>query len=327
MLIREDARQLFNEISEKFKRILEVAKNGSLVGIKTRLNFIDSSTATWTVSDNPSGKSVDISINSSGGGGISDGDKGDITVSGTGTIWTIDPNTVDNTKIRDSIGASVIGRAVNSFGDPADIQAVSDGDVLHRSAGSLVFGAIPESSVTNLVSDLAGKVPTSRTISSSSPITGGGDLSANRTIGFDGAVDLSNKARVGVRVAGVDIASRRHVNFINLGGVTITGTDDPANEEVEVSLLSTAASPAVYSATVDVPYVVNEYNSQISNASILTSSNILVFLDKITYSDTNEGDILFWVTDVKTGSFNLTVRAKEDASLIGGPFNFKYLIL
>jgi hypothetical protein len=38
-----------------------------------------------------------------------------------------------------------------------------------------------EGDVSNLVSDLAGKVPTSRTISTTAPLQGGGDLSANRT--------------------------------------------------------------------------------------------------------------------------------------------------
>lgn len=52
---------------------------------------------------------------------------------------------------------------------------------------TLVSGGLPshthaQSDVTNLVSDLAGKVPTTRTITAGTGLTGGGDLSANRTI-------------------------------------------------------------------------------------------------------------------------------------------------
>jgi hypothetical protein len=64
-------------------------------------------------------------------------------------------NSVTDAKLRDSVALSVIGRATNSSGDPTDIVASSDGDILRRSGTTLGFGAIPESSVTGLVGDLA----------------------------------------------------------------------------------------------------------------------------------------------------------------------------
>ena len=57
----------------------------------------------------------------SGGAGVSDGDKGDITVSGGGTVWTIDASVVTDAKLRDSAASSVIGRQFNTVGAPTDI--------------------------------------------------------------------------------------------------------------------------------------------------------------------------------------------------------------
>lgn len=77
-----------------------------------------------------------------GGGTLPDGDYGDITVSGTGTVMTIDNNVVSDAKLRDSAALSVIGRTANSSGDPGDIAAGSDGQVLRRSGTSLGFGTV-----------------------------------------------------------------------------------------------------------------------------------------------------------------------------------------
>jgi hypothetical protein len=79
-------------------------------------------------------------------GGVSDGDKGDITVSGGGVAWTVDAGAITDAKLRNSAGASVIGRSANSTGSPADIVAGSDGHVLRRASGALGFGTIPQSS-------------------------------------------------------------------------------------------------------------------------------------------------------------------------------------
>ena len=57
----------------------------------------------------------------SGGGGVSDGDKGDITVSGSGTVWDIDANTVTNAKAADVPTATFKGRTTAATGDPEDL--------------------------------------------------------------------------------------------------------------------------------------------------------------------------------------------------------------
>jgi hypothetical protein len=64
-----------------------------------------------------------------------------------------------------------------------------------------------ESDVTGLVSDLAAKVPTTRTISTTAPLTGGGDLSANRTL----AVSNATTAAVGVVELATDGESAANV--------------------------------------------------------------------------------------------------------------------
>lgn len=52
---------------------------------------------------------------------VADGNYGDITVSGIGTVWTINNNVVSNAKFRQSGALSVVGRSGNTTGDVADI--------------------------------------------------------------------------------------------------------------------------------------------------------------------------------------------------------------
>ncbi len=54
----------------------------------------------------------------SGGGGVSDGDKGDITVSASGLTWTVDPGVVTLAKMADISTARFIGRTTAGAGVP-----------------------------------------------------------------------------------------------------------------------------------------------------------------------------------------------------------------
>lgn len=77
-------------------------------------------------------------------GSISDGDKGDVSVTGGGAVWTIDNDTVTNAKLADMAALTAKVRAANSTGDPSDL-ALTDGQAAKRVGTAIVsarFGLV-----------------------------------------------------------------------------------------------------------------------------------------------------------------------------------------
>lgn len=76
-------------------------------------------------------------------GGVSDGDKGDITVSASGATWTVDNSTITYAKMQNAAGGTrIIGRSAASAGGLNEIVFTADGQVLRRAGGTLGPGAV-----------------------------------------------------------------------------------------------------------------------------------------------------------------------------------------
>lgn len=66
-----------------------------------------------------------------GGGGVSDGDKGDITVSGSGATWTIDNDVVTYAKMQNvSATARILGRTTSGAGDVEELTGAQAAAIL-----------------------------------------------------------------------------------------------------------------------------------------------------------------------------------------------------
>lgn len=67
---------------------------------------------------------------SGGGGGLSDGDKGDITVSGSGNTLTIDGRAVSKPKLFAVAADKILGRATAGSGDVEELDCTAAGRAL-----------------------------------------------------------------------------------------------------------------------------------------------------------------------------------------------------
>lgn len=140
----------------------------------------------------------------------------------------------------------------------SELRLVQDDDARLSDARTPLAHVHAIGEVTGLSAELAdlqtqidgvsgGGVAETRLISTSAPLTGGGDLSADRTIGWDTTAALDNVARVNVRKNSAgSVFGRRRINFIEGSNVTLTITDDAGNEEVDVQVAAASGSAATW---------------------------------------------------------------------------------
>ncbi|MFO0476585.1 MAG: hypothetical protein ACK52K_15705 [Alphaproteobacteria bacterium] len=155
-----------------------------------------------------------------GGGGVSDGDKGDITVSGTGTVWTIDNDAVTYAKIQNvSATDRILGRSTAGAGDIEEITCTAAGRALiddadasaQRTTLGLTIGtnvqaydadlaALAAISTNGVLARTGSGTAAARTITGTASeitVTNGDGVSGNPTLSLPTALTFTGKTVTG----------------------------------------------------------------------------------------------------------------------------------
>lgn len=175
---------------------------------------------------------------------LADGDKGDITVSGSGATWTIDAGAVTDAKISDRTALSVFGRSANSSGAGADMAAASDGHVLRRSGTTLGFGTVATAGIADAnVTDAKISNRTALSVFGRSANSAG--VGADIAAGSDGQVLRRSGTAIGfgtVATAGIADAAVTLAKMADMATASLIGRNTAATGVPEVLSAATARS-------------------------------------------------------------------------------------
>lgn len=118
----EVKKSTFSSIKDLLKTSYDALYQAILVS-GTNIKTLNGNTLLW---------SGDLSIPT-----LTDGDKGDITLSSSGTVWTIDNDVVTNAKMANVASATFKGRTTVGTGDPEDMTATQATALLNTATTSL----------------------------------------------------------------------------------------------------------------------------------------------------------------------------------------------
>jgi hypothetical protein len=200
----------------------------------------------------------------SGGGALADGDKGDITVSASGAVWTVDAAAITLGKMANLATSTIIGRATAGTGVPEALTAtqvrtlinVANGATANSADATLLAranhtGTQAASTITGLAAvatsgsatDLTGILPAARFDDASHGSRAGGALHNAATTSVAGFMSGADKAKLDGVAAGANAYS--HPN--HTGDVTSLGDGATviANDAVTYAKMQNAGANTV----------------------------------------------------------------------------------
>lgn len=225
---------------------------------------------------------------SSGGGGNANG----VTQVNTGTGLSGGPITSTGT-----ISLTNTSVAAGSYGNASTV-----GTFTVDAQGRLTSAS--NTSISIAVAAVSGAVPNTRNVSTSTGLTGGGNLSADLTLSVTAN---STQQLVGVQNNGTAVATRQIVNFVPGSTITLTGADDSANGRANITIALTSNTTTLGNATLTLGGTTTSVgNLTLTNANI-TSVATTFPNSYLANSTTTLGNATLTLGSTTTSVGNLTL--------------------
>jgi len=230
---------VYNPDDETHTTTLIFNDNGTEYGI-TRLTLPPG--ASWS-SDDQTGVNV--------GGALTDGDKGDISVSGGGDTWTIDTNAVTLTKLAQISSGSFLGRSTAGTGNVEEIGSTGSGNVVRATSATLTapsIAALANLTTNGFVRTSSGNgtlsIDTNTYLTTNQAITLSGDVTGTGTTGI--TATIANQAVSYAKIQNVSVTSRilgrRSAGAGSIEEMTLSQTLDLIGSAAQGDILYRGAS-------------------------------------------------------------------------------------